>query len=48
MEEEMTNKKTTADTRVSRRSVLQAGAALAAVGPAVMREGRMPLRGHQW
>src|SRR5271154_725964 len=44
MEEEMANQSIAGDRFIGRRTVLQAGAALAAAGPALMREGHAATR----
>src|SRR5271154_6270737 len=44
MEEEMANQPTARDKFIGRRTVLQAGVALAAAGPALMREGHAAVR----
>jgi L-fuconolactonase len=44
MEEEMANQSTAGDKFIGRRTVLQAGVALAAAGPALMREGHAAAR----
>ncbi|HEY1300172.1 MAG TPA: hypothetical protein VGF07_06725, partial [Stellaceae bacterium] len=44
MEGEMANRSTARSTPINRRTVLQATAALAATGPALMREGHAAAR----